>query len=145
MDPIGFKIKFGKPVHGWMEIVLGSRKMTVSDASCDSLFGLVKCMRSFIAGSTQEIVYWYLEPEYEKWIFERSSEQNFFYLLDHTDRVVVTASNAEGVILCITEALEKCYKKSFHNKPSTETHWSWDFPSMALLALKDELKERSIN
>ena len=138
---IPFKIKFGIPRHGWMEVAFGDRSMTVSDMPCDSLHGLIKCMRNFLTGSKREKVEWSLEPEYESWIFERHDGYTAIHIVDPKGRTISTTTNAEAFFSLLIEELKKCHDRSFKNNPEINTHWSWDFPYDDLRDLQKNVAE----
>ena len=138
------KVEFGPPSHGWMELTFGSRKTTVSDVPCDSLYGLVKCMRNFLLGSSKEVVDWSLEPEYEKWVFERNDDREVFHILNFDSEAQITTTNPIRLIAILANELDKLYQKSFKDNPSIEENWSWDFPLDSLRALQAELVEQAV-
>ena len=135
------KIQFGAPEHGWMEVTFGDRKIDASDVPCDSLQELVKAMHNFLSGSDQEVVQWSLEPDYERWIFDRTEEQAMFHIVDSDDKRWVSNTNPEALIGVIANRLNQRYEASFKECPTIHEHWSWGFPIEGLRSLQKKITD----
>ncbi len=125
-----------------MDVELGDRKICASDVPCDSLYELIKAMNNFLCGSDREVVEWSLEPDYERWIFDRTEGQPMIHIVDSEDVRWVSVTNAEGIIEMIAGSLEKCYEKAFRSSATIGKNWSWDFPLESLRCLQKKLAEQ---
>jgi hypothetical protein len=139
-------ISFGKPEHGWMEIVISSPSTkivsNVSDVPCDSLYGLVKALLRLVEGSNEELVEWSLEPEYMGWIFKQYGNDIEFTVKNPSDLLptFVYLSEASKLIHCFYNSLRDLEVNQIWQQPDTADRiWSWEFPSSLLATLKQKI------
>jgi hypothetical protein len=130
------KIVFQRPVHGWMVVTVDTTESDVSDASCDSLYGLCKAIKCSLEGESARPVEWFIEPGYEKWSFE--IEENFCRFtivgvdgLERYTTFVNTLDLMKIMVCALQDVVEICKDSS-----DMDLHWSWDFPTDSLQAIQ---------
>lgn len=132
-------IKFSKPAHGWMTVMVGDYQFEVSDVPCDSLYELCKALTLMLNGFPVEPVEWSKEPDYERWLFELNANDCKFSICDVNLRIVESwILPTIPFITLIVRRLEEL-SVNFESEKNNVEFWSWDFPSDLLKAIKIQL------
>ncbi|MFC5049084.1 hypothetical protein ACFPK9_16010 [Rubritalea spongiae] len=132
------RIIFGQPSHGWMTITVDEFRFDASDVPCDSLYGLCKALNSILSGSIDASVDWSLEPNYLVWKFTNNTSNCTLIITDHNDTLLASLdAPTDKLIRSIIEAIITI--KPFFDLDQDQINWSWDYPSDAILNLKNRL------
>jgi hypothetical protein len=141
-------LKFGSPDHGWLIVELScnqnKRTLDVSDVPPDSLCMLATAVLRLVEGkSTEVLVEWSLEPDYETWILRRSGDA---YELDirapGPDNKIFRFAEGGIVEICfpILRALKSLAADPVWCAPTADLAWSNPFPAQVVAALSESLK-----
>ena len=144
------KVSFSTPIHGWMDVNVSDGrnevKLDVSDAGCDSLEMLVFAMTRILDGSREESVDWVLEPEYANWVFKHNDEciQLLIYSERACEEPIVFEESDMRIIQRVCKGLSDLEAAGgWDAADSSETVWSWDFPTVDFMKLKNRIPPSS--
>jgi len=133
-------IQFSRPEEGWMLVTVAFHQSDVSDASCDSLNGLCKAMKSLSIGVKPEPVEWFIEPGYEQWCFDINGDQCRFVVLGVDQREILSVViGIRELLLLLTDSLLSMID-SCQSYTRLDEHWSWDFPRDAIQRIQSSLE-----
>jgi len=139
-------LRFDTPKHGWMRVQVEDIELNVSDVPCDSLLHLTSVIARVMSGSPSESVEWSLEPEYAKWLFDRSGDELEFRVEADSRSVatLVERGSVEHILDQIISALSDLQVNPCWSQDGSGTRiWSWPFPSTELKRLKEKRAEQA--
>jgi len=141
-------ISFGSPDHGWLIVELSCnqsyRSLDVSDVPVDSLYMLATAVLQLVEGrSTEALVAWSLEPDYETWVLRRSGDTYELDIQAEPDKKIFrfAEGGVEEICLPILQALQSLAANPAWCTPTADLAWSNPFPVQEVAALSERLKK----
>lgn len=137
-------LRFDTPEHGWMRVQVNDFALDVSDVPCDSLTHLTKILARLLSGSITESVDWSLEPEYARWIFNRSGDQLEWRMQEtlESEAILIERGSLIEIADQIIVALSDLQNNPCWSVEDSESEaWSWPFPSIELERLQAKRAE----
>jgi hypothetical protein len=137
------ELRFGSPVHGWLEVTLagagGKSSLDASDVPFDSLRILADVVRNVVDGRNGEVP-WSLEPAERTWRFAVDGDEVRVSVSEDSrpDRWLARGTVME-VGLVVWRALRRLEADPAWQSADRDVVWSHPFPHREVAALGEEL------
>lgn len=144
-----FKLEFGSPEHGWLDVSLsgpgGTVTLDVSDVPGDSLQMLAAAASNAIAGHGGGEVTWFLEPEERRWVLRPAAEGLAIWVqAEGGGERCIASGSIEAVCAVIWRAMRRLEVDPAWNEAGDGRVWSHPFPHREVEYLGEELRRRRV-
>ena len=144
-----FKLEFGSPKHGWLDVALsgpgGAVELDVSDVPADSLRMLAAAASNAIDGRGGSEVTWFLEPEEVRWSFRLATEGLAIWVQgEREDERCIARGSTEAICAVIWRAMRRLEVDAAWNAVGDGRVWSHPFPHREVEYLGEELRRRRV-
>jgi hypothetical protein len=138
-----FDLRFGTPVHGWLEVALtgshGTSVLVASDVPGDSLRALADAVRNLLDGRAGEVT-WFLEPAEHTWRFvPEGANATISVSEDGRAAKLLARGLAAEVGLVVWRALRRLEADPLRAVQAQGRVWSHAFPHGEVAALGTKL------
>jgi hypothetical protein len=142
-----FKLEFGSPKHGWLDVAVsgpgGTVELDVSDVPGDSLRMLATAASNAVDGRGGGEVTWFLEPAEFRWTFRPSGEGVEIWVQGEREEERCIAGGAtEAICAVVWRAMRRLEVDPAWNEADDGRVWSHPFPHREVEYLGEELRRR---
>lgn len=142
-----FKLEFGSPQHGWLEVVLsgpgGTVELDVSDVPGDSLQMLAAAASNAIDSREGGEVTWFLEPAEFRWVFRPSREGLAIWVQgEREDGRCIASGRTEEICAVVWRAMRRLGADPAWSEAGDGRVWSHPFPYREVEYLGEKLRRR---